>query len=51
MAGALPTFFPSKALLASNPVIFALIIISSLAVYLGLKLIQKPSPYSKTIQL
>jgi len=51
VVGALPTFFPTKALIAVNPVIFTLIIISALSLYLGLKLTQKPSPLSKTVQL
>ena len=48
VAGALPTFFPTKTLLAVNPVIYTLIMISAVFLYLGLKHTQKPSTITKT---
>lgn len=50
VTGALPTFFPYKTLIGGSPVVISLTIISSITLYMGLKIIQRSIPLSKTIQ-
>lgn len=50
LAGALPTFFLSKSLFSISPVLFISILLSAIALYLGLKIIQSSTASSKTIQ-
>jgi len=50
LAGALPTFFKTKTILAASPVIFIAVILSAVALYMGLRLINTTSTKIKTIQ-
>lgn len=50
ITGALPTFFPYKALIGVNPVLITLTIISAITLYMGLKFIHHSNSLSKTIQ-
>jgi len=51
VAGALPTFFKTKAVLSASPVIFISVILSALTLYFGLRLLQSTSISIKTNQL
>lgn len=49
VAGAMPTFFKTRSIFAASPVILIFVLVSAVALYMGLKLIQSTSTSTKII--